>query len=125
MKGGARQGAGRKKLPSNAKRESIAMRVKPECKTWLKDKALELDMSLGELIEHMIYLWREQERRYYGVEESNEPYIKAFCTEFNKRMAVATKEYANLPVAEQLMVAEHLRKMAMEIRYGRKEEDGK
>lgn len=125
MKGGLRKGAGRKRLPLGVKKESIAMRVNPQCKHWLKDKAMELDMSLGELVEQMMYLWQEQERRYYGIEESNEPYIKAFCTEFNKKMALATKEYANLPISEQLLVAEQLRKMAMEIRYGRKEEDGK
>lgn len=122
--GGARQGAGRKKLAPNHKKTTVALRVSPACKDWLKDKAMELDCSMGAMVELMMNLWREQERKYYGVDDSDEPYIAAFCTSFNKKMAVVTKEITQLPLSEQLVVAEKMREMAMAIRYGSKE-DGK
>lgn len=62
-KGGVREGAGRKRIPCEARRVPIAMRVSPACKAWLKDKATEYDLSLGEMVEQMMHHWREHELR--------------------------------------------------------------
>lgn len=61
--GGKREGAGRKKLPSEEKRVPIAMRVSPACNEWLRDHAKEYDLSLGEMVEQMIYVWRDYQAK--------------------------------------------------------------
>jgi hypothetical protein len=63
-RGGERKGAGRKRLPFEAKRVPIAMRVSPACADWLRDQALKYDCSLGQMVENMMHLWREHERGY-------------------------------------------------------------
>lgn len=118
--GGKRVGAGRPTLPAEEKKVAIAIRVAPGCKAWLKDKALELDCSLGDVIEHMMQLWREQERKYYGIDDSPEPYIKAFCTEFEKRMHNAMQGFKTLDIYEEMAVAEEMAELSKSIRYPNK-----
>lgn len=60
--GGKRAGAGRKKMPNEARKVPIAMRVSPACNDWLRDKAKEYELSLGEMVEQLMYVWREYER---------------------------------------------------------------
>jgi hypothetical protein len=110
--GGKREGAGRKRLPYEAKRVSIAMRVSPACADWLKDKALYYGCSLGQMVEHMMTLWREQERNYCGVKDNDEPYIKAFVSEFDKTMTQVMADMQPLTIEE----AEALYQKAMSIR---------
>lgn len=62
--GGKRNGAGRKRLPYEARKVPIAMRVSPACNEWLRDHAKEYDLSLGEMVEQMMYVWREHERGF-------------------------------------------------------------
>jgi hypothetical protein len=63
-KGGKREGAGRRRMPNEAKRVPIAMRVSPACNEWLRDHAKEYDLSLGEMVEQMMYVWSEYEKEY-------------------------------------------------------------
>ena len=72
VQGGKRNGAGRKKLPFEAKRVPIAIRVSPACNEWLRDHAKEYDLSLGEMVEQMIYVWREHEREYQAKMQAND-----------------------------------------------------
>ena len=52
--GGAREGAGRKKLAHDEKRLAIAMRVKPSYKAWLQDQAAQQGESIGRIVEVLI-----------------------------------------------------------------------
>lgn len=115
-RGGERKGAGRKRLPFEAKRVPIAMRVSPACADWLRNQALKYDCSLGQMVENMMHLWREQERTYCGVKDNNEPYIKAFVSEWDKTM---TKVLADMkPLSHE--EAEALYQKALRIRKGDK-----
>lgn len=114
--GGKRQGAGRKRMPHEAKKVPIAMRVSPACADWLRDKALYYGCSLGQMVEHMMTLWREQERKYCGVKDNEEPYIKAFVSEFDKTMTQVMADMQPLTIEE----AEALFQKAMSIRKGGK-----
>jgi hypothetical protein len=73
--GGKREGAGRKKMPHGAKRVSIAMRVSPACNEWLRDQAKEYELSLGEMVEQMMYVWREYEKGYQAKMQSQDSWI--------------------------------------------------
>ncbi len=114
--GGARKGAGRKRMPCEAKRVPIAMRVSPACNDWLRDKAMEYDLSLGEMVEQMMHLWREQERKYYGVDDTDEPYIKNFCTVFQKGIEASLQDFKNLPLSDKMTVAEEMEKIVRDMR---------
>lgn len=100
VKGGKRNGAGRKKLPFEAKRVPIAIRVSPACADWLRDKALYYHCSLGQMVEHMMLLWREQERKYCGVEDGSRPYIEAFVSEWDKTMTKFLSELQPIALEE-------------------------
>jgi hypothetical protein len=66
QRGGARNGAGRKRIPIVTKKVTVAARVSPAYKDWMKDKSNELGVSMGELLENLIMVWREQERKYHA-----------------------------------------------------------
>lgn len=53
-RGGMRKGAGRKKLAQNEKRITIAMRVKPSYKAWLKEQSEISGESIGKIVELLI-----------------------------------------------------------------------
>ena len=110
--GGKREGAGRKRLPYEAKRVPIAIRVPPACADWLRDKALYYGCSLGQMVEHMMTLWREQERNYCGVKDNDEPYIKALVSGFDKKMTKVMADMEPLTIDE----AEALYQKALSIR---------
>ena len=52
--GGAREGAGRKRIALDEKRVSIAMRVKPSYRAWLKEQSEISNESIGKIIELLI-----------------------------------------------------------------------
>ena len=86
--GGKREGAGRKRLPYQAKRVPIAMRVSPACADWLRDKALYYGCSLGQMVEQMMLLWQEHKCECSGNSEA----MKDFCRELEKKIPSAIQE---------------------------------
>ena len=54
LRGGAREGAGRKKVAHSEKKVAIAMRVKPVYKAWLQEQAELQGESIGRIIEVLI-----------------------------------------------------------------------
>jgi hypothetical protein len=62
--GGKRKGAGRKRVPVEVKRMPIAMRVSPACNEWIREQAEKYELSLGEMVEQMMYVWRDFESKY-------------------------------------------------------------
>lgn len=59
--GGKRKGAGRKRVPVEVKRVPIAMRVSPACNEWIREQAEKYELSLGEMVEQMMYVWQTEE----------------------------------------------------------------
>jgi hypothetical protein len=53
--GGARPGAGRKAVNSDQLRVQLGARVLPGAKAWLEQKAEEQGVSVGRIIENMIF----------------------------------------------------------------------
>lgn len=37
------------------------MRVSPACNEWIRDQAQKYDLSLGEMVEQMMYVWQTEE----------------------------------------------------------------
>lgn len=53
-RGGARPGAGRKKMDSSTKKETIGLRIRPELKERLFQEAASRGISVSELIAQLI-----------------------------------------------------------------------
>lgn len=52
--GGAREGAGRKRMPIEQKRVNLTLKIKPDAAQYLRNKAKEKNISIGKLIETMV-----------------------------------------------------------------------
>ena len=54
MRGGAREGAGRKAIHPEQRRVTLGARVTPQTKEWLADTAAEQGVSIGRIIEELV-----------------------------------------------------------------------
>lgn len=52
--GGAREGAGRKRMPVEQKRVNLTLKIKPDVANYLRSKAKEQNISIGKVVEHMV-----------------------------------------------------------------------
>ncbi len=60
MRGGAREGAGRKKLAHEEKRLTVALRVRSSYKEWLYDQAETQGVSIGKIVELLIDEFKDE-----------------------------------------------------------------
>lgn len=59
MRGGARQGAGRKAIHPEQRRVTLGARVTPQTKEWLADMAAEQGVTIGCIIEELVASFKE------------------------------------------------------------------
>lgn len=54
MRGGRREGAGRKAIPDECKRLTIAARVSADTRAWILDQAQYQGVSVGRIIDELV-----------------------------------------------------------------------
>lgn len=91
--GGKRKGAGRKRVPVEVKRVPIAMRVSPACNEWIREQSEKYELSLGEMVEQMMYVWRDYERELSAeIKGLQEMEIEHYSNECQKAFVLKKKD---------------------------------
>ena len=63
MRGGKRQGAGRKAIHPADRRVTLSARVTPQTKEWLADMAAEQGVTIGRSIEELVASFMDEAKR--------------------------------------------------------------